>query len=100
MRRGQKGTEVVGAAVVPDGQSVITEQPGDRSFDHPAVFAQFRAGLDAFAGDPYGHAVITNPDTEIGLVVGLVGVQLGRSTTAWAAPERIGGIAMTRGLRA
>ena len=47
---GEEGAEVVGVAVVSDGESVVAEQPGDGSFDHPTVFAEFLAGLDAFAG--------------------------------------------------
>lgn len=72
---GEEGAEVVGIAFVSDGESAVTEQPCDRSFDHPTVFAQLLAGLDAFAGDPDGDAAVADPRPQFGVVVGLVGVQ-------------------------
>jgi hypothetical protein len=48
---GEEGAEVVGIAVISNGESVVAEDPGDGSFDHPTMFAEFLAGLDAFAGD-------------------------------------------------
>jgi hypothetical protein len=42
------------------------------------VPAELVTGFDAFAGDPDLDAAAADPAPEIGLVVGLVGVQLGR----------------------
>jgi hypothetical protein len=70
----EKGAEVVGVALISDGEAAVAEQPGDRSFDHPTVFAQLLAGLDPFAGDPDDDAAVTDPLPQFGVVVGLVSV--------------------------
>jgi len=51
-------------------------QPGDGSFDHPAVSAEAFAGLDSFASDPDHDAAVAYPLPQFDVVVGLVGVQL------------------------
>ena len=69
-RRGEEGAEVVGVALVSDGEAVVTEEPGYWSFDHPTVFAELGVGLDAFAGDADGHAAVADPVPQCGVVVG------------------------------
>jgi hypothetical protein len=49
---GEECEEVVGFAFVADGESSVSGEPQDSSFDHPAVPAELLAGLDTFAGDP------------------------------------------------
>lgn len=78
---------MVGVAVVSGGEAVVAEQPGDGSFDHPAVFAQLLARLDAFARDADGDAAVADPGAEVGVVVGLVGVQLVGFAAALRRPE-------------
>lgn len=67
--KGEEGAEVVGVAFVSDGESAVAEQPCDRSFDHPTVFAQLLAGLDAFAGDPDDDAPVADPLPQGGVVI-------------------------------
>jgi hypothetical protein len=66
------------------GQAPISGEPGHRSFDDPPVPAEFRVAFDAFAGDADLDALVTHPRSEVGLVVGLVGMQLGGLAPAWA----------------
>ena len=75
---------MVGLAFVSAGQAAVAEQPGDGSFDHPAVCAESFAGFDAFAGDPNHDAAVAYPPSQVGVVVGFVGVQLRRFAAAWA----------------
>jgi hypothetical protein len=76
---------VAGFAVVADAQAVVAEQPGYGAFDDPPVLAESGAGLDAFAGDAHRDASVTDPFPELGVVVGPVGVELGRLAAAGAA---------------
>src|SRR5690606_28691651 len=78
----EEGAEVVGVALVAYGQSSVSEQPRDTSFDDPAVLAEFLAGFDAFAGDAHGDSLLAYPVSEFGLVVGFVGVELVRLAPA------------------
>ena len=43
---GKECPELVGITLLADAEPVIAEQPGDGSFDHPKVFAEFRARFD------------------------------------------------------
>ena len=74
---------------VADGQASVVEQPGDRAFNDPAVFAEFLGGFDAFAGDAGNDPAAAQPVPEFGVVVSFVGVQLVRSDPA-AARDGIG----------
>lgn len=75
---GDEGAEEVGVTFVADGQASVVEQPGDRAFNDPAVFAEFLGGFDAFAGDAGNDPAAAQPVPEFGVVVSFVGVQLVR----------------------
>jgi hypothetical protein len=83
---GEEGEEVFGFAFVAQGEAAVSGEPGHGAFDDPAVPAEFLAGLDAFAGDADLDSAVADPAPQVGLVVGLVGVQLGGLAPAWAAP--------------
>lgn len=76
---------MVGVAFVSDDEAVVAEQPGDRPFDHPAVFAEFLAGFDALAGDTDANSSVADPLSQFDVVVGFVGVQLVGFAAARAA---------------
>lgn len=80
-----EGEEVFGLAFVAAVQTSATGKPGHRSFDDPAVAAQPGGGLDALAGDAVTDSALTEPSAQVVVVVPLVGVELGRAPTAWAA---------------
>lgn len=60
-------------------------QPGDGSFDDPAVAAKPLRGLDASSGDAVAYAASTKPSPQVVVIVALVRVQLRRSPPARAA---------------
>jgi hypothetical protein len=97
---GEEGEEVGSFAFVAQGQAPISAQPGHGSFDDPAVPAEFLVALDALAGDADLDAVVADPGSEFGMVVGLVGMRLAGFPSAWATPGLDRGIAITSGLRA
>lgn len=76
-----------GFAFVARGQAPVSGEPGHGSFDHPTMLAAFVVGLDALAGDTDRDAAVMDPSSELGLVVGLVGVRFGR----FAAPGATAG---------
>lgn len=53
----------------------------------PAVPAEFLTGLDALAGDTDTDAALADPATQIGVVIGLVRVELVRFAAAPPAPR-------------
>src|SRR5512135_1106408 len=61
------------AAVVAQAETLVTEQPGDGAFDHPAAPAEPAMGLDAAAGDAGEDAAAAQIGAAAGEVVGLVG---------------------------
>src|SRR5215471_7259784 len=74
--------QVVEALVVA-GESAAEKQPRKGPFDHSAMTAELLARLEAFAGDPAEDPASTERGTTAPTIVGLVPVQLAR-TTAWA----------------
>src|SRR5512135_3556211 len=77
------------AAVVAQAETLVTEQPGDGAFDHPAAPAEPAMGLDAAAGDAGEDAAAAQIGAAAGEVVGLVGVQLGRRRRGRPRPGRL-----------
>lgn len=73
-------------AVVANVEPVVAGQPRHCPFDHPSVTAESFGGLDSLAGDTNCHTAPTNPQPELGLVIGFVGVQLARPAASRAAP--------------
>ncbi|NIJ11162.1 hypothetical protein FHU38_001506 [Saccharomonospora amisosensis] len=57
----EEGEVVAGFAFISDGQAAVAGQPGDRSFDDPAVAAEFLGGFDAFAGDARDDLALAEP---------------------------------------
>lgn len=49
---------MAGFAFVAAGQDPVAGQPGDRSFDDPAVSAEFVAEFDGLAGDARDDLVL------------------------------------------
>src|SRR5512135_1817435 len=74
------------AAVVAQAETLVTEQPGDGAFDHPAAPAEPAMGLDAAAGDAGEDAAAAQIGAAAGEVVGLVGMQLGRAAAGSMTP--------------
>src|SRR5439155_26902156 len=71
----------VSPVLVADLQAPEAAEPGERPFDHPAVASQAVLGLDTTAGD----AALAQGQTEVTVVVTLVGMELVRSATGPAA---------------
>src|ERR687890_2722508 len=67
-------------AFIPGAQPLERVQPGEASFNHPALLAQTRAVGDAAAGDPRGDAGSAQPAAVDVVVVAAVGEQPPRST--------------------
>src|ERR1700716_1444957 len=74
-----------GGAGVADLQAPEAVEPGERPFDHPAVASQAVLGLDTTAGDAGDDAALAQGQTEVTVVVTLVGMELVRSATGPAA---------------
>jgi hypothetical protein len=75
----------VSAALVADLQAPEAVEPGGRPFDHPTVASQAVLGLDATAGDAGDDAALARGQTELTVVVTLVGMELVRSAAGAAA---------------
>jgi len=75
----------VATPLVADREAPEPMQPGERSFNDPAVAAEFLGRLDALAGDPGHDAAQTTAEAQHPIVVGLVGMELVRATTRPAA---------------
>ena len=67
----------IGAALVADSQAAEAIQPSQRALDHPAMPAEAFAGIDAFAGDADPDVTLGQGPAAAGIVVALVGMQLG-----------------------
>src|SRR5258706_8374894 len=75
----------VSPVLVADLQAPEAVEPGERPFDHPAVASQAVLGLDTTAGDAGDDAALAQGQTEVTVVVTLVGMELVRSATGPAA---------------
>lgn len=71
-----EGEEVLGLAFVAAVQASTAGQPGDSSFDNPAVAAEPLRGLDALAGDAVAYAAAAEPSPQVVVAIALVRVQL------------------------
>lgn len=89
-----EGLEDVGATLVADSEPTVAAEPGQRTLHDPTVPAQTLAALDATTGDPRGDATAAAGLAAATVVVGLVGVQLGRPSTRPpdALPDRRHGV--------
>lgn len=63
-------------AFVAGAEPAVAGQPAHGALDHPSVAPKPFTGLDALAGDPHANALATDPFSQVGLVVRLVGVEL------------------------
>ena len=72
----------VSPVLVADLQAPEAVEPGERPFDHPAVASQAVLGFDTTAGDAGDDAALAQGQTEVTVVVTLVGMELVRSATA------------------
>src|SRR5205823_6321569 len=81
----QEGQMDVSPVLVADLQAPEAVEPGERPFDHPAVASQAVLGLDTTAGDAGDDAALAQGQTEVTVVVTLVGMELVRSATGPAA---------------
>ena len=75
----------VSPVLVADLQAPEAVESGERPFDHPAVASQAVLGLDTTAGDARDDAALAQGQTEVTVVVTLVGMELVRSATGPAA---------------
>jgi hypothetical protein len=78
-RKVEQPLQEVSASLVADHEPANSQEPGQRPFHHPAVPAQSLAGLDAAPRNARGDATSTQRSPQVGIVVALVGVQLGRA---------------------
>lgn len=77
--------EVLGLALVAAVHAPASGHPEDRSFDDPAVSAEPRGKLDAFAGEAVADATLAKPFPQVVVFVAIVCVKLGRVPTARSA---------------
>ena len=75
----------VSPVLVADLQAPEAVEPGERPFDHPPVASQAVLGLDTTAGDAEDDASLAQGQTEVTVVVTLVGMELVRSATGGLA---------------
>jgi hypothetical protein len=93
----EKRTDAVGVTVVADLEPAVGQQPGDRAFGLPAVPPQSVAALDPAPGDPAADPAPAQVGAAAGMVIGLVSVDLGRSSPRAArspvrTPDRWDGV--------
>ena len=75
----QQPLEQVGPSFVADTEAATAEQPRERALHHPSMAAQPLAGVDASPGDSWGNAARAQRTPQVRGVVGLAGVEFGRS---------------------
>jgi hypothetical protein len=75
----------VSPVLVADLQAPEADEPRERPFDHRAVASQAVLWLDTTAGDAGDDAALAPGQTEVTVVVTLVGRELARSATGSAA---------------
>ena len=75
----------VSPVLAADLQALEAVEPGERPFDHPPVASQAALGLDTTAGDAEDDASLAQGQTEVTVVVTLVGMELVRSATGGLA---------------
>ena len=75
-----EGFEDVGSSLVADEEAAETGEPGEGSLDHPAVPAEALAGVEAASGDAGDDAALVTGPAAAWKIVGLVSVQLARSS--------------------
>ena len=74
--------EQVGASLVAHAKAAAAKQPRERTFDHPPVSTEPLAGVDPTPGDPGSDTPGTHCTAKNWIVIGIVGVELGRAL-AW-----------------
>ena len=84
----EKCQVVAGVAFVAVIEPAVSGQPGHGPFDDPPSASQSFAGLDALAGDTNANALAPQPFSQVGDVVGLVGVETLRLEGSAGWPHR------------
>ena len=89
-----EGVEDVGSALVAHREPAQAGEPGEGSLHHPPMPTQALAAVDPAPGDPWGDAAAMAGLAAAAVVVGLVGVQLARSSARppRAPPDRRHGV--------
>ena len=82
----EEGQEVCALSFVSDGQAPVAEEPRDRPFDLPAVFAEAFAGFDSGTGDTGDDAAVAQPLQAFGGVVRLVRAEPAGPAASRSAP--------------
>jgi hypothetical protein len=77
----------VGAPFVSDRQPPKAGEPGQGSFNHPAVSPEPVRALDAAARDARGDGPLAAFGPAAAVVVGLVGVELSSDPTNWSGGD-------------
>jgi hypothetical protein len=76
----EEGSMKVVAALEANEEATVAVQPGEATFDDPAVAAEFGAGVDARPGDPRRDVSATEGRAARAASVGLVSMQLVRAS--------------------
>jgi hypothetical protein len=76
----------IGATFITDDEATELIEPGEASFDHPAMASEFGFAFDVAACDARGDSAVTQFTPVDRIVVALVGVKLARSLSR--APTR------------
>jgi hypothetical protein len=84
----EQALEHVRSPLVAHAKPAAAEEPGVRPFHDPSMSPQSLAGVDATASNAWGDAASAQGTPEGRGVIGLVGVELGRTLTwsAWLPP--------------
>jgi putative spermidine/putrescine transport system substrate-binding protein len=72
--------EQVGTALVANAQAATAKQPGERALHYPAVPTKALARVNASPGYSWGNAARAQRTPQVREVIGLVGVEFGRSS--------------------
>lgn len=78
-------------AFVADDETAELVDPGEGSLDDPSVLAEMRAAFDATPGDTGDDVAVAQLAPTKGMVIGLVGMELGRPS-AWTSASATNGL--------
>ena len=75
----EQALEPVGPPFVTHPKAATTQQPGERALHHPAGSSESFGGVDPTSRNPRRNATSAQGTAEVRGIVGLIGVEFGRS---------------------